>query len=413
MVRLFKKTTAQITMVDFQRLRDNSKYFLQELVRRYLQNETSLAASSLAYTSLLALVPLMAVLVTVFSAMPIFEDASTVLQNFIFNNFVPASGEVVQEYISGFVEKVRSLTATLFLAVFVTSLLMMQTMEKALNRIFASKPSGRFTKKLLMYWAVLTMGPLLVGGGIAMSSLVLQYSAFAGAKTFLLKFLPLLTSTVGFFLIYLVVPNTKVKWRHALAGAIFAAVLFELAKMGFTFYVAKIPTYQKVYGALAAIPLFLIWLYLSWNIILLGGTVTATLSSSRWRVRTRNYRSNQRFIVLLAILQKLRKANIEGQTLGYEAIYKDLSFVPDNELMAQLDWLLEQQIISLNNDGDYLLQKDLSCLSWRDFYQAGSFKIPLQADQYFSEYQSLLDEFWKPKDNLLSHSLESVLDQIK
>lgn len=400
-------------MIDYPRLRDNSKYFLQELYRRYLQDETSLAASSLAYTSLLALVPLMAVLVTVFSAMPLFDDASRILQNFIFNNFVPASGAVVQEYISGFVEKVRSLTATLFLAVFLTSLLMMQTMEKALNRIFSTKPSGRFTKKLLMYWAVLTMGPLLVGGGIAMSSIVLQYSAFAGAKTFLLKILPLLTSAIGFFLIYLVVPNTKIKWRHALAGAIFAAILFELAKIGFTFYVAKIPTYQKVYGALAAIPLFLIWLYLSWNIILLGGTVTATLSSSRWRVRTRNYRSNQRFLVLLAILQQLRKANCEGLTLGYEAIYKDMTFVPDNELLAQLSWLIDQHIISLDNEGEYLLQKDLSHLSWREFYQAGDFKIPLQADEYFTEYQTLLDDFWKPKDNLLSHSLESILNQLE
>src|SRR5690554_6320563 len=125
-------------MADYQRLRDNSKYFLQELFRRYIKDEVPLAAGSLAYTSLLALVPLMAVLVTVFSAMPLFEDASRMLQDFIFQNFVPTSGEILQSYILGFVEKVRSLTATMFLAVFVTSLLLMQTMEKALNRIFAS-----------------------------------------------------------------------------------------------------------------------------------------------------------------------------------------------------------------------------------------------------------------------------------
>ncbi len=400
-------------MIDYQRFYVNSKYFTYELYCRYVQNETSLAASSLAYTSLLALVPLMAVLVTVFSAMPLFEDASEILQNFIFQNFVPTSGEVIQTYIIGFVDKVRGLTVPMFIAVFVTSLLMMQTMEKALNRIFATKPSGRFSTKIIMYWAVLTMGPLLVGGGIAISSMVLQYSAFAGVKTFLLKMLPLLSSAVGFFLIYLVVPNIKVKWRHALAGALFAAILFELAKIGFTFYVSKIPSYEKVYGALATIPLFLIWLFLSWNIVLLGGTVTATLSSSRWRVRTRDYRINQRFLVLLAILQQLRKASHKGNTLSYEDLYKELSFVPDNELAAQLSWLLEQHIISLDNDGAYLLQRDLTCLSWREFYHAGSFKVPLQADQYFVEYQSLLDEFWKPKDNLLSHSLESILNQLE
>ncbi|MCW8869193.1 MAG: YihY family inner membrane protein [Proteobacteria bacterium] len=398
-------------MTDYQRFKDNSKYFTQELFRRYIKDEVPLAAGSLAYTSLLALVPLMAVLVTVFSAMPLFEDASQMLQDFIFKNFVPTSGEILQSHILGFVEKVRSLTATMFLAVFVTSLLLMQTMEKALNRIFASQPSGRFMKKLLMYWAVLTMGPLLVGGGIAMSSSVLQYSAFAGAKTFLLKVLPVMASTVGFFLIYLVVPNAKIKWRHALAGAIFAAILFELAKIGFTFYVAKIPTYEKVYGALATVPLFLIWLYLSWNIILLGGTMTATLSSSKWRVRTRNYRTEQRFVLLLAVLKMLRQAHIKGETLNYQTMADQLSFVPDNELAAQLAWLIDEHIISLDNEGEYLLQRDLSRLSGREFYKKGAFKIPLEADAYFADFQSLLDEFWQPKDNLLSQSMDSILEQ--
>lgn len=398
-------------MTDYQRLKDNSKYFVQELFRRYIKDEVPLAAGALAYTSLLALVPLMAVLVTVFSAMPLFEEASKMLQDFIFKNFVPTSGEVLQTHILGFVEKVRSLTATMFMAVFVTSLLLMQTMEKALNRIFASKPSGRFLKKVLMYWAVLTMGPLLVGGGIAMSSSVLQYSTFAGVKEFLLKVLPVITSTVGFFLVYLVVPNAKIKWRHALAGAVFAAVLFEVAKVAFTFYVTTIPTYEKVYGALATIPLFLIWLYFSWNIILLGGTVTATLSSSKWRVRTRQYRTEQRFILLLFVLKMLRKAHIKGETLSYQAMADRLSFVPDNELAAQLAWLESEHIISINNDGEYLLQKDLTRLSGREFYKRGGFKIPLEADAYFADFQSILDEFWQPKDNLLSQSMDSILEQ--
>ena len=129
----------------------NFKNFIFEVARRYRDDETSLAASSLAYTALLSLVPFMSVMVTVFSAMPLFEDASKQLQNFIFQNFVPTSGAVVQEYILGFVDKARGLTVTMFLAVFVTSILMMHTMEKALNRIFDSKASRRFRTKLMMY----------------------------------------------------------------------------------------------------------------------------------------------------------------------------------------------------------------------------------------------------------------------
>ncbi len=388
----------------------NLKNFTFEVARRYRDDETSLAASSLAYTALLSLVPFMTVLITVFSAMPMFEDASQQLQDFIFENFVPTTGAVIQDYLTGFVDKARGLTVTMSLAVFVTSILMMHTMEKALNRIFDSKATVRFQRKLMMYWAVLTMGPLLVGGGIALSSLVFEYSAFASLKGLLVKALPIISAMVAFFLIYFIVPNRKVKWRNALIGALFSAVCFELAKKGFALYVTSIPSYQKVYGTLATIPLFLIWMFLSWNIILLGGTITATLETSRWRLHVQNYRTNERLLLVIEVLKILWQASQKGKTVSYNELCGQLYFVPDDELNRQLEWLEQNEYIDINHSGDYLLRHDLSTLDFKSLYMNGGYKIPLKASKHFAHYQHLLDAYWLPVDGMLNQSIEKIFN---
>lgn len=392
------------------RFATNLKNFTVEVARRFRDDETSLAASSLAYTALLSMVPFMSVLVTVFSAMPLFENASQQLQNFIFENFVPTTGAVIQQYILGFVDKARGLTVTMFLAVFVTSILMMNTMEKALNRIFDSTSTRRLKTKIMMYWAVLTMGPLLVGGGIALSSLLFENSAFAPVKNFIISALPVLSSTLAFFLIYLIVPNRKVKWKNAIIGAIFAAVCFELAKRGFALYVKTIPSYQKVYGALATIPLFLIWTFLSWNIILIGGTITSTLETSRWRLHVQKYDSNQRLLLVMELLKILRQANFDGKTVSYVEMSGLLYFVPDNELNQQLEWLTERNYITTSNSGDFLLRHDLHTLNFKTLYQNGHFKIPVKAASYFAHYQPLLDRYWEPVASMLDTSIDDVFD---
>lgn len=388
----------------------NLRNFTFEVARRYRDDETSLAASSLAYTALLSLVPFMTVLITVFSAMPLFEDTSQQIQDFIFENFVPTTGAVIQDYLIGFVDKARGLTVTMSLAVFVTSILMMNTMEKALNRIFDSKATVRLQRKLMMYWAVLTMGPILVGGGIALSSLVFEYSAFASLKGLLVKALPVISATFAFFLIYYIVPNRKVKWRHAIIGALFAAVCFELAKKGFTLYVTSIPSYQKVYGTLATIPLFLIWMFLSWNIILIGGTVTATLETSRWRLHVQNYRTNERLLLVIEVLKILWQASQQGKTVTYGELCGHLHFVPDDELNKQLEWLEENEYIAINQNGDYLLRRDLSTLDFKSLYMKGGYKIPLTTSEYFAQYQHLLDTYWQPVDGMLNQSIEKIIN---
>ncbi|WP_395374654.1 YihY family inner membrane protein [Marinicella sp. W31] len=387
--------------------------FFKEMGRRFVEDETSLAASSLAYTSLLSMVPLMSVLVTVFSAFPLFDTISQQVQDFIFNNFVPSTGNVVQEYISGFVAKARGLTISMSLAVFFTSILMMHTMEKALNRIFDTKPSGNLIQKITMYWAVLTMGPLLVVGGIALTSVILDYSAFAGMKSLVLKTLPVLASMTGFFVIYLIVPNRKVKWRSALAGAITAAIFFEFAKRGFAWYVATIPSYQKVYGALATIPLFLLWLYVSWNIILLGGTLAATLESTRWRGSVQQYRHNYRFLVVLDVLKRLWAASQNGKCVSPLHLHNCMSTVPDDVITEVTSWLENQRLIERNQSGDYLLLQDLAAVSLGEVYVKGRFTLPHVTTEQFSNYQYLVDKLWKQVQSDMDKSVEHIFLELK
>ena len=388
------------------------RLFIKEVGRQFVVNETSLSASSLAYTSLLSLVPFMTVLVTIFAAFPQFGNISDQIQDFIFSNFVPTSGEVVQEYINSFVDKSRNLKLSMSLFVFVTSIMMMYTMEKALNRIWDAKPSGNIIKKIVMYWTVLTMGPLLVGGGLALTSYMFSYTGLEGIKVYLLKALPILASTFGFFLIYLIVPNRKVNWKSAIMGAVVAAVLFEMAKRGFAWYVTTFPSYQKIYGTLATIPIFLLWVYLSWNIILLGGTIAATLETSRWRDHVQNYSGNQRFLVVFEILHQLYISSRKGQTLSLHEIFSRLNNVPDDELLKQLDWLEENNIIQLNQDGDYILLRDLDSISIGKLYVLGKFSFPITSTN-FENFEPFLRKIWSKIFPDMKQTVKSVFKQIE
>ena len=387
--------------------------FIKEVAHQFSVNESSLSASSLAYTSMLSLVPFMAVLVTVFSVFPMFEDVSGQIQDFIFMNFVPTSGEVLQEYIAGFVDKSRNMNVTMPLFVFVTSIMMMYTMEKALNRIWDTKPAGNIVKKVIMYWTVLTMGPLLVLGGLALTSLMFTYSGLAGIKVYFLKFLPIMASAIGFFLIYLIVPNRKVKWKSAIIGALVAAILFEIAKRGFAWYVVTFPSMTEIYGALATIPIFLIWVFLSWNIILLGGTIAATLETSRWRGHVQSYCGDHRFLVVIDILYRLYNASREGRTVSLSEIFNGLYTVPDNVINTQLDWLEEKKLIQVNQDGDYILLRDLESISIGALYSLGEFSLTTSKAKNFEFFEPFTQKIWSKIHPEMEKTVKNVFKQLE
>jgi membrane protein len=252
------------------------------VLRNFFAHDGPEFASGLAYTTLLSLVPLMAVVVGVVSAFPVFDRLVAEVQEFAFRNFVPASGELVQEYLTGFAAKTRGLTAVGTGVLIVTSLLMIAAIHAALNRIWGVHRERSFASRFIVYWSVLTLGPLLIGISIAVTSFVMSLPPFSGEtlggfKRQALAFLPWASAAIAFSLLYTVVPDARVRLRDAALSGAVAAFMFELAKHAFAAYLTRFPTYETIYGALAAVPAFLVWIYVSWVMILLGAELCCRL----------------------------------------------------------------------------------------------------------------------------------------
>ncbi|WP_220719403.1 virulence factor BrkB family protein [Agarivorans litoreus] len=266
----------------WQALFQQSKAFALFLFERIKQEKLTMIAGSLAYVTLLSLVPLVAVTFSMISAFPVFSGFQTLIEDFVFSNFVPASGEVVKQSLRGFVENASKMTAVGIAALAVIALMLISAIDNSLNMIWRVKEKRRWRSAFPMYWMILTLGPLLMGGSLALSSYIFSAQLFdhetlIGIWNKLLRMVPLLFSIGAFCLLYLLVPNKSIRFVHGLSGAVVAALLFELGKRGFAFYVASFPSYQVIYGAIATIPILFVWVYVSWIVVLIGAEITAAL----------------------------------------------------------------------------------------------------------------------------------------
>ena len=260
--------------------------WLKLLWKRIDEDNMTTQAGNLAYVSLLALVPLIAVVFALFAAFPVFSDISVQLKNFIFTNFMPAAGNTLQRYLEQFVANVNRMTAVGAVGLIVTALLLMHSVDTAFNTIWRSHKKRPLVYSFAVYWMILTLGPLLAGASLAISSylLSLRWINVTGVTSLidqLLRVFPLLLSCIAFWLLYSIVPTRRVPPRDALVGALVAGLLFELGKKGFALYVTMFPSYQLIYGVLAVIPILFLWVYWTWCIVLLGAEITATLDDYR------------------------------------------------------------------------------------------------------------------------------------
>lgn len=272
-------TITKIAMNDW--LTKTKSHVFDDFLPRIKEERIHITAGYLAYVSLMSLVPLLVVMFSVLTAFPLFAEIRDGIENFVYQNFIPASSEVIREHISGFVAKASQMSVIALSFLFIFALLMVSAVDKSLNHIFAVKESRRWTVSFAMYWMVLTLGPIMVSVSIALSSYILALMPDSGAffSKFMLVLLPYIVSFVAFTLLYVTVPNKFVPLKHAMIGAGVCAVMFEVAKKGFAFYVLQLPSYQAIYGALATIPILFLWVYLSWLIVLTGAVVTVSLSN--------------------------------------------------------------------------------------------------------------------------------------
>ncbi|WP_341502312.1 virulence factor BrkB family protein [Gallaecimonas sp. GXIMD4217] len=258
------------------------KELISGFTHRVREDRLTLYAGSMAYTTLLSLVPLVAVLFALFSAFPGFEALKQDIQQFLFNNLVPTASDVIARQVQGFAANAARMSAVGVLALVVVALLLISSVDRTINQIFRVGQGRRWSVAFAIYWSVLTLGPLLMGVSLALTSYVVslelfQDGALSALRGYLIQLAPMVASWLAFLVLYLLVPNMRVRVKHAMAGAVLAAILFEISKEIFAFYVTSFPSYQAIYGALAAVPILFVWIYLCWLIVLLGAELTAYL----------------------------------------------------------------------------------------------------------------------------------------
>ncbi|KPJ67589.1 MAG: hypothetical protein AMJ43_04500 [Coxiella sp. DG_40] len=254
-------------------------------ITRFFLEGIMMQAAYLAYITLISMVPLMTVSFSVLTAFPVFQDLAKRIQDLVFSHFVASVAQVVQEQLQTFIQQTKMLSVPGTFFLLITAVLVIFALEGTFNNIWHVQKRRNFVQAFVMYWSVLTLTPVLVGAGFLLSSYLI-FSRFISIimmpeiKEVIVFVSPYVFTFLAFTILYIIIPNCKVKVWHAIAGAIVATLLFELAKYGFTFYIAHFPVYRLIYGALAIIPIFLVWLYLSWVVILFGALVSHSVGAT-------------------------------------------------------------------------------------------------------------------------------------
>jgi membrane protein len=258
--------------------------FVRRVVARTRRIGLARTAGSLAFTTLLGLVPLATVALEFVARFPVFEQWLDTLEGYLLKHMLPGSADaVVHTYIGEFTDKAAGLTGVSIVFIAVTAAMVIATVEREINAIWGSPIKRPLARRLLVYALGATVGPVLVGASISVTTwLVTQSIAAVPMRNSMAEIavlpLPLVFSTIALALLYASAPTGRVPWRHAFAGAFAASLAFEAAKHGYAFYLTSVPTYKLVYGTLAALPVFLIWIYVCWFIVLIGAAITATLT---------------------------------------------------------------------------------------------------------------------------------------
>lgn len=356
-----------------------SKAFLQLLARGFGRHQGPQNAAALTFATLLSLVPLMAVSLAIFYAFPVADRVQESIQDFLFQNFVPTSGEVLQEYMQAFSDKASRLSGVGFAFLLFVALMMMGNIDRALNTIWEVRSKRPLLSKFLIYWAILTLSPLLVGVSVVVTSYLISLpllsdtaASSVGRKLFGLA--PVLVSALAFSLMYAVIPNVRVRFKHAIAGGLVAAVLFELAKRGFGLYVTTFPTYEAIYGAMATIPIFLVWVYLSWMVVLLGAEFTHCLRIFRWPGQSGSQVLG--FNDAVQLLLRLDQAAGEGEALSADELTATQARWHEDQIDTLLNTMLQYHWVHQTRDGRWALARRLVDLSLHEVYQRGNYPLP-------------------------------------
>ncbi|MFT5333988.1 MAG: membrane protein [Halioglobus sp.] len=352
------------------------------LFTRLRSDRCSENAAALTYMSLFALVPLMTVLYTMASAVPAFQGVELKIEAFMFENLVPETSSEIQEYLGDFSRQAKNLTGFGIAFLVITAVIMLRNIEKSFNQIWRTRENRSSVSSFLLYWAVLSLAPVTVGLALGISTYLTSFANMMvsfdviGIGDYLLKLAPIMLNTAGFTLIYAAVPNCAVPLRHALIGGFVAAVVFNIARSLFTQLVVG-SSYTFIYGAFAAVPLFLLWIYLSWIIVLTGAILVHSLSAyqSQEQATRPNVLKALDILYLFWINQK------SGTSVNELDIFKEKHEVTKDlgsETWSALrDLFLEKKLISQSERGEYLLSRDLHSITFWQLKEWVNKELPL------------------------------------
>lgn len=390
------------------RVRDRARVvsFLRFVWSRVLEDDVFQAAGALAYTTVFALVP---VSMVVFGVVSVFEDSGQWQQaiiGYVFGNFVPEAASAIKDDLLGLVANTGKVTAIGAVGVAVSVMLTLGGVEAAFNRIWRVKVARPKLGRFLIYWTVLTLGGLLAAAGFTMSTWLFSQSLFTtdagdALEHLLLRLSPVAIEFLLVLGIYRVVPHRTVKWRHAFAGALLATLILEMLKGGLGVFFGNFDAYGNVYGPLAFVPVFLLWVFLTWVAILLGASLASSLSAFRYQPAAMRLPEGFEMYGLLRLLARFAEARTHGQGLHTDRIQELEPMLTDTLVQQMLAQLCEIHVVRRAEDGEWLLARDLDDLSLAELYEACQLRIPVAEARL------------PCRDDALGHSAVAVMDELR
>lgn len=357
--------------------------FILFTIMRFENDRCRDKAASLTYTTLFAVVPMLTVFLVIISSIKALEPARQQVQHLIYSNFLPRSSIAFDQAFNSFAEKSSNLTAIGILFLFMTSLMMLTSVEEAFNRIWRVKQQRGGIIGFMRYWTIISLGPILLGSAFVISSTVASLNIlsnnFVGYEidgTLFLGLISYILIVLGFFVLYWTIPNRSVPISAAAMAGLFSGTIFQLLKSFFGFMMANFTSYELIYGAFAAVPIFLLWIYLSWNIVLLGVEFSFALTS----FSTGNRQKRHPVIMLLDILEMFYKKQKLGETVNDKEALKILGRGEIGRWPAYVELLQRQHLIKRIDSDEYALIRNLSQVDFWSFYNALPFTLPLRQD---------------------------------
>ena len=340
------------------------------LRKRFREDRMGLTASSLTFTTSIALVPFFTVALAVFTAFPMFSTLQDALQAWLVKSLIPDDiARQVLGYLTQFSGQASKLGGVGLAVLLATAIALILTIDRTLNSIWRVRQPRPLAQRMLIYWAAITLGPLVLAASLAVTSYVVSASSgLVGALPVSVRFV---LDVAQFFLVaggmaalYRYVPNTYVKWPHALVGGLFVAAGLEIGKKVLSLYLTAVPTYSLVYGAFAALPILLVWIYVSWIIVLMGAVITAYLPSLLAGVTRRGSAHGWYFQLAIEVLQHLAKARgathmgLGASQLGELLEIDGLQLEPVLATLVELDWIGQLSEAQGESESRYLLLVD-------------------------------------------------------